>query len=93
MLRTTRAPMERFFLLFLALNPLLDIASGFAVYRLNGSSDMVSNHDLPTDTEPCSQCGSADRLTALGKYIQYHLSARRSIHRFFCRHTDTSFHN
>ncbi|MBR3867245.1 MAG: O-antigen ligase family protein [Butyricicoccus sp.] len=47
MLRTTRAPMERFFLLFLALNPLLDIASGFAVYRINGSSGMVSNHDLP----------------------------------------------
>ena len=47
MLKTTRAPIERFFLLFLALNPLLDIASGFAVYWINGSSGMVSNHDLP----------------------------------------------
>lgn len=47
MLKTTRAPMERFFLLFLALNPLLDIASGFAVYWINGSAGMVSNHDLP----------------------------------------------
>ena len=47
MLKTTRAPMDRFFLLFLALNPLLDIASGFAVYRINDSVGMVSNHDLP----------------------------------------------
>ena len=43
MLKTTRAPMDRFFLLFLALNPLLDIASGFAVYRINDSVGMVSN--------------------------------------------------
>ena len=47
MMRSTRAPIERFFLLFLALNPLLDIASGFAVYAINGASGMVSNHDLP----------------------------------------------
>ena len=47
MLKTTRAPMERFFLLFLVLNPLLDIASGFAVYWINDSVGMVSNHDLP----------------------------------------------
>ena len=46
MMRSNRAPIERFFLLFLALNPLLDLASGYAVYRMNGASGMVSNHDL-----------------------------------------------